>query len=239
MGGYLQSVGRQAELGEVRVAVMELTPDEVNNLFVIPKVIIPAPGMGLVIMPISIFIQIIAGTIPSTVLETILNYEGIASGTLEATAINIDLTQSAPNNTIAFSSGMSTEELPTSPTVPQSDLENKAIIFGFSSSGEVGPVDSISVGSDAGTGYAPGDTGYINQGGDIGANYEVDTVGLLGQVLTFHLTAGGFGYVTATDVLTGVLSGGGDGTLLVDINSIGIADQSLRVTVHYMVIPLS
>jgi plastocyanin len=67
-----------------------------------------------------------------------------------------------------------------------------------------------------GAGYAPGDTGFID--GPIGdATYEIDTVGGSGEVVTYHVTANGSGYQTATNVVTLINTGGGDGNFTVDI----------------------
>lgn len=61
----------------------------------------------------------------------------------------------------------------------------------------------------AGSFYAPGDTGFI-VGGDSGATYVIDSVDA-GAVATYHLTAPGSGYLVETGYVTTATSGAGTG----------------------------
>lgn len=96
---------------------------------------------------------------------------------------------------------------------------------------DTGGIGAGSVGSNAGLLYAPGDTGTIDTGnGD--AVYEVLTVGAGGAVTAWTLSVQGTGYSVGNDQATSVVTGSGDGNLLVDIDSIfPAADGVLLVEV--------
>ncbi len=81
-----------------------------------------------------------------------------------------------------------------------------------------GGVVATSVVNAPGSGYAPGDTGAFAAGnGD--ALYVIDTVDGGGGVLTFHRSADGTLYPTASGVATSVSTGTGDGAFTVDITA--------------------
>jgi hypothetical protein len=100
---------------------------------------------------------------------------------------------------------------------------------------QVGPIATSSLGSSGGSGYAPGDTGFLDQGnGD--ATYVVDTVDGGGAVLTFHLDNAGTGYFVTPDDTTEVSTGGGDGGFLVNIDSVsGTPDTSFKLKLIYYI----
>lgn len=75
----------------------------------------------------------------------------------------------------------------------------------------------------AGTGYAVGDTGQIDTGGD-NAGYTVLTVDGSGGVLTVSITTPGTGYSISTGNPTQVTTGAGDGALQLDITALSAAD---------------
>jgi hypothetical protein len=77
----------------------------------------------------------------------------------------------------------------------------------------------------AGSGYAPGDTGTID---NTGSTYEVLTIGGGGSVATFLYTPGS-GNSVQSNVGTSVLTGTGDGTLAFDITS--VANNNLYAVV--------
>jgi hypothetical protein len=109
----------------------------------------------------------------------------------------------------------------------------KTLIFVAEDVYAFGPILTATVTSgNAGTGYAPGDTGNINTG-DNNAAYTVNTVDGGGGVLTFTLTNGGQGNTVSTGNGTTVTSGGGDGTFEVDINSVGQPNGTATLTLLY------
>lgn len=86
----------------------------------------------------------------------------------------------------------------------QADIENQPLaartFFG-------GPILAASI-SAAGSGYAPLDTGTVD-GGSVLATYRIDTVGALGVVTAFTITAGGDGYFYFPATGTSTTTGGG------------------------------
>ncbi len=96
-----------------------------------------------------------------------------------------------------------------------------------------GPIETTSIGTNAGAGYAPGDTGTVGDnvtGDGSGATYVVDTVDGGGAVLTFAITAPGTGYTPGADAggLTPT-SGGGDGNQSINIDSVDLTNPGSLV----------
>ena len=90
--------------------------------------------------------------------------------------------------------------------------------------GTAGQILASTLGSSIGTGYAPGDVSQLP--GAIPQLLTVGTVDGSGGVLTYTLTdypssQPGQGYTVASNVATTVNTGGGDGTLTINITSVG------------------
>jgi hypothetical protein len=98
-----------------------------------------------------------------------------------------------------------------------------------------GPILTSSV-ADGGSGYAPGDTGTIDDPASWGfdATYVVDTVDGSGAVLTFTVTnpgAGGYGVGVSP---TSAPSGGGSG-FTIDVTSVVVGDSPCKFVIYYTV----
>lgn len=92
-----------------------------------------------------------------------------------------------------------------------------------------------------GTGYTPGDTGTVGpgSGGGSGAKYSVTTAPG-GVVSAVSITQAGNLFLDGeTGIPTTVLTGGGSGTLQLDVASTRKGNGSLKVTTYYQLIPLS
>jgi hypothetical protein len=100
----------------------------------------------------------------------------------------------------------------------------------------LGGISAASV-TAGGTGYAIGDTGTITTGnGD--ATYRVLTVSGLGAVLTFAITFPGSGYATGAGqaTATGGAQPGVGVNFTVDVTAINNGDGTIKVTTLYQVI---
>jgi hypothetical protein len=99
-----------------------------------------------------------------------------------------------------------------------------------------GPVLAASVAA-GGSGYAPGDTGTINDPPDgfgFGATYVVDAVDGGGGVTAFTVTTAGSGYGVGVTTTTHT-TGSGDDAFTVDVTSVGVGDSPVKFVIYYTV----
>jgi hypothetical protein len=113
---------------------------------------------------------------------------------------------------------------------------NRALELTDSANYNAGPIANTTLGA-SGSGYAAGDTGTITQGAN-DATYVITSVGALGVVTSFMITASGNQYVVANGVATatgGAQPGAGIG-LTVNITAVTLGDGTLKVVSYYQVV---
>jgi hypothetical protein len=209
-----------------------------------PIELVAAPGIGKAIIPQQVVLQYKFSTTPiDGGGYLVVDYDG---ATLGDSGTNLFNTQS---NFVTYL--VSSSRLTFGPTVPlssgipkamdQTALANKALTL-FLSQGSflAGPIGESTLHA-GGSGYAQGDTGFIDNGGSLDAAYVIDTVDESGAVLTYHLTASGCGYFTGINDTYSYGAQPGIGTgFQITIDSITpTGDGTLTVTVYYTVIDLN
>lgn len=157
------------------------------------------------------------------------------------TAIN-NLGDFPPSSTVAFSPAGSLGLIwATNEAHGVDEISNQGLNVGVENGSLTftGPI-LASVKNAGGSGYAPGDTGTVD-GDPFGSNpaqYTVNTVGVGGAVLTYHITSGHDpAYVVATGVTTTSVTGGGSG-FTINVTSIPSPDGEAWVTFAYSILTL-
>ncbi len=205
-------------------ATLALSAAQLRTITATPIQIVAAPVAGYAIWPIDWFLQYTFGTYPYAGSPKVcVGYAGDTTEILKA-----QMQYFTSENLVAV-------DAPSESTSLYANANGGAmVIFGSGGSFSVGPV-ATAVKAAGGSGYAPGDTGFIDAGnGD--ATYVIDTVGGGGAVLTFHLTDVGTGYAATNGVATGASSGVGTGfTVNVTVNR---GDGSIKITLRYITIAL-
>lgn len=216
-----------------RKASITLLPSDLLVLWSVPKMVVPAPGVGRMVFPVRVHSEwnanrgsyeltsphLMYGTDPDSTPNNVAQVVATAS-TVDAVAMSFP------------------DDLPFDRT----DIENVGlwVAAGFDPGTPGGEplyrapilVSSLAAGGSA---YAPGDTGTIDFDGQ--AAYQVDTVNA-GVVVTYHLTDNGVGYDTISNPLTTTPTSGGGAGLTLNVDSIGEADGRIDVTVWYETITL-
>lgn len=217
-----------------RIATVTLTGAQLAAINSTPITAIAAQGTGKKISPASTVVadsQFTVGTTPYTTYGSLflktryesseLNFLGVSN--LLNSALGTD-NSSTQYFGVEFASGV------------KSSFDNKGLQFigDPSSTGRI-TASNVTAGN-AGMLYAPGDTFTVNTG-DVDAAGVVDTVGVGGDVLTFHLSAQGTLYSVAGGNATTATSGAGTG-LQIDITaiqSVADGDGTLTLTIPYIV----
>lgn len=222
-------------LGAPMLATAHLTAAAVGTLFSVPTTIIAAPGANKVIDVLGVAYESVAGNSVWAANSGGLYYAAqlATSHAIEGSLNVLDLF-SATDIASEIVSGIGTNEnVFTTATVA-----NSAVIVGRPTANPVrsAPIATKSINA-AGTAYVAGDTGTIDSptfGTPTG--YVIDTVGALGIVTAFHLTASTAGYDPASGPFTTTAGGSqpGIGTgFQVNVLTIAAATGDLYVTVHY------
>lgn len=196
-----------------------------------------APGVpGKILVVFTVFLRYFYGGVPFQFLNTAeasLEYGTSGVNAFEGGDIGVaGIVNGATTSGAQLTSNNETQIIPVDATSIGQPLNLYAFNQGFL----VGPIKSIAVSpGDPGAGYAPGDTGQIFQGPNETATYVVDTVDGGGGVLTLHIGAAGSKYFNAVAADTGILTGGGDGNLKVDITVAAdtTGNGSLQIDVFY------
>lgn len=237
---------------------VDLTPSQVMALVATPVQIVPTPGAGFTIYPIK------ASVLVKTTGHFPYGYNINAANTTEAFLLkwgssewgapfssthlsaNPDVIRELTDaivfflqsGTVGFTGGTTIE--PVISTI--SPLDNQPLMLthlgsefteGIVLTAQVDP-------GNAGSGYAIGDRFSIDSSNGT-AGGQVTSVNGGGGVLTFDIVdigsgLGGSNYAVAT-YDTVVISGGGDGTLLVDVLTIQQGDAPVSVQVYYLIVP--
>lgn len=211
-----------------------------------PIEIAPAPGASRIIQPMAFVAQYKAGTAPFSPPDP--------DNTGTDMLISLDATFAAKSPMIPGTSGalgwitQTTSQVLTwtdfryfaagTPPgyVAQATIVNKPLLLRGSDDLVGGAIATTTLNA-AGLGYAANDTGTIVQDSATAATYIVNTVGALGVVTAYTITAAGFGYVVANGLAT-TASGGGTG-FKVNITGITKGNGALYATVFYGIVPLS
>ena len=231
----------------VQSVTVTLAAQFVNTLFTVPQTIIPAPGSGFMIRPISVTLEGLGGaTIPN------LPGGGPTTAIIKyGTGLSIfDTSLALPLGTLlgAFScsDGMLASFSTTTGGQALSLVDNQPINISAAANlaANGGAIQVVPTFGHAGLGYASGDTGVITTGSGT-AEYIVTQVDGSGAVTQIFTTFDGFGYTISNGnaTATGGAQPGVGTALQVNITNIGFfppaATQKLRVTIFYRVVPLT
>jgi len=218
--------------GPISVATVSLTANQINHLFSAPVTLVAAPGAGKVIQPLSVSSLLKAGTIP------------FGKGGLPAAAIGTFYGTNAHPTSYALDAFTNnlvdtviTDIASGAIGITSSVGNNAALIAGgtgdnFINGGAI-VTSNLHVGS-GGTGYAPGDTGGLN---DCGATYAIDTAPG-GVVATYHIVNPSFACPIITNEGTFTSTGVGDGNFAIDITAVTPGNGSGSVVVYYQTLTL-
>ena len=224
-------------LGGGQVALLStttvLTPAQILAMLATGQQVVPAPGAGKIIVPMSMVFVLQFGIHAYSTggqpdkLSPSYGQNGDAP-----VLANIDGLVTSATNLVAFAPG----EL-FQPAGPIADDVNQPITV-FGSNYNFGPIVTATLGA-GGLGYAANDTGTITNGAN-DATYKVLTVGAGGAVLTFQITGAGTACTVANGNATvdgGAQPGVGVG-FTVNITAVQTGDGTLKVVTYYQIIPV-
>jgi hypothetical protein len=212
--------------------IVTLPAAQLRALHTTPITLVPAPGLGKVVINILTYLSLHFGTAPfqpSGADGVIVGYQGAQSQVILG-PINSFLELSA--STIFYNPANLSTVL-----IPASQASNLPILISAESDFTFGKISTTTLAA-GGLGYAPNDTGVISTG-SANATYQVLTVGGGGAVLTYSITAPGTAYTTGNGVATatgGAQPGAGAG-FTVNITAVAQGDGLLQVTTYYTIVP--
>lgn len=230
----------------VSSANVALTANQINHLFSAPVTLVAAPGVGKMILPISILFALNYGTVPFGGNGTNVCVD-FSTSQLQGSSIACDnslfegeqLASSTALDHFAAPTGLAWQQGQGINVRLNSATANKALSI-FNLTGDTITLGAIATSNitagHAGLLYAPGDTFTDNV---IGASIAVvDTVSVGGVVTSYHFTNPGYALSVGNGQSTSVLTGSGDGNLQIDITAITPGDGTGSVTVIYTTITL-
>ena len=206
---------------EVSPCYVSLTADDIRTASDSELELLPAPGVGRVVQLLAVTVATTAGSIPFELASVSSSYSGDATNLFD---VPILIGQAYDN---VASILLETELAFDYPLV-----ENKAILLVGATSDATGAVATSEV-DDPGLGYEAEDTFTLING----VTGVVDTVGALGVVETYHLTANGSAILPAATLTQTATSGVGTG-LTLTVLTITLANGTARVYVEFQVLPL-
>lgn len=217
-------IGGDGGGGTALTATVPLSTSQILHLHSAPITIVPNPGPGKAIVPVSAAYANKFGTIPFTGDARL--FWGASSSGLALLQANIATT----HDSISFDidSGLLTETYAAMGDVP-------VVLSCSTEPASFGKITSSNVQA-AGSGYAVNDTGIIDGGSSSG--YTVNAVDGGGGVTAYTVDAGSSGYATGVTT-TEVGTGAGDGLFTVDITAIAPGDGTGSLTFVYYVLPLA
>lgn len=215
------------------VAVTNLTSAQIVTLSSVPVNIVPAPGPGKIIALIGMALVYNFGTHAfangaSDLLE--VQFAGANNDLMLSTGVGGLITGSASGFFYIEGRTDAIDDM-------AGDINQAAQLFAANDYTE-GSVVTATLGA-GGLGYAIGDTGSINGGGN-DATYVITSIGAGGAVTGFDLTADGLGYTTGNGIGTatgGAQPGVGVG-FTVNITAVQTGDGTLKVVTYYQIIPV-
>ncbi len=221
--GQLPLLANTVTLNQAALVALASTPFEV----------VPAPGAGLILVPIGFMFIFNFGTIQyQGSLAGTIAYGGSAHDSVLPPAVNISaVVLGNASGSLYASAELDSNQNLAADTNQAFQLRGGSTAFG-------GPIVTATLGA-AGLGYLANDTGTITTGaGD--ATYKVLTVGAGGAVLTFSVTGAGTRYRVANGVPTatgGAQPGVGTG-FTVNITAVQNGDGTLKVVSYYQIAPV-
>jgi hypothetical protein len=219
--------------GGLPSTTVTLTAAQIRALGSTPIPLVPAPGAGRVIAVVGVAFVYLYGT--HTYFDpqngTNVAYASNLNYPLLGTSSDINVV-TQPNSSFNYSPGVISTQLNLLPGV-----DNQAVMLTGDNLVN-GPIVTATLGA-AGTGYAVNDTGTITtNSGD--ATYQITSVGALGAVTGFTITAPGTEYAVANGVATatgGAQPGAGAG-FTVNITAVTLGDGTLKVVTYYQIVPV-
>ncbi len=198
-----------------------------------PFTLVPAPGAGMLLIPIGFAFLYNFGTQPYQGPDGIVvEYAGPANDHVLLAGVTL-----SPLVTAAASSfAVVPAAVVINPNLAADANQALRIKSGSMTLG--GPIVTATLGA-GGLGYLANDTGTIVDGSD-DATYRVLTVGAGGAVLTFLVTGAGTGYRVENGVATatgGAQPGVGTG-FTVNVTAVQNGDGTLKVATYYQIVPV-
>lgn len=218
----------------LKIATVTLTGAQLAAINGTPVTAIAAQGAGKfpLLQGTVIQAQYTTGTVPYTIYGNLR-----ILGNLGVSGLNL-----IDQNNISFTIGtdsVSTGEFQTlQRSGTASQFDNLALIIKALSTSTGRVTASNVTAGNAGLLYAPGDSFLITGAGGNAAGI-IDTVGVGGNVLTYHFTAQGTGYAVANNKAT--TTGGAGSGFEIDITaiqSVSAGDGTLTLTIPYIVVTL-
>lgn len=225
-------------IDDLRRRIVTIPTEQAADIVATPVELVPALGAGKLIVVTHITVEQTLGTCgwtPENVSRSLIIFYNDGN----PPTANVNLALSDLGYFLFTSPRWIGATAPLAVGITRGSGANRALMVTSTPLVEVGAIASIaSTPTAPGSGYAPGDTGVITtvEPGSASAGYVVDTVDGGGGVLTLHLTDPGFGFRVATGVSTEVSTGGGDGTLTVEVLTLPAPDVDMRISVLYRVL---
>lgn len=224
--------------GGLSVVTTHLTGAQIAQMFSSPHELIAAPGANRAVVMLGVEYETVAGVTSYLANDGGIYYDGVAAGALRIESTLNQLAMlglNVPTSQFSRNQDLNPEETLT--TV----IANKAVNVTMPTAdpARAGAIVTSTLAA-GGAGYVIGDTGTIDspEYGALAA-YIVDTVGALGVVLTYHLTATGTGYDPSASPYNTTAAGAqpGIGTgLTLNVTAIPAPDGLLYVAAFYKTI---
>jgi hypothetical protein len=212
-------------------STVDLTAAQIKTWHSAPIEAAPAPGANRIIAPLRYALLMAPGTVGFSAVQG-------AAVELDLTCNGVTLdSYSGVQNVLGQTTAKgSLFAASTNQAVTLATLSNQALTATLDRDLTAGGVATATLNA-AGLGYAANDTGTIDPNNNGSATYRVLTVGALGVVATFSITAAGNGYVVANGLDTDA-SGGGTG-FKVNVTGITQGNGTLRLITRYATPTLS
>lgn len=225
------SGGNSTGGGILAISSTQISLDELTTLNSAPIVLTPVPGAGIAIVPVSVSLQFLPGASAFRTSNTLMiTYSAQPNIDLMGGLLDCNFTDTDRLIVWATAFNFPSYDLIVNPSIFNNELT--ATMNG--DLGIFGPITALAVTSGGGgLGYAPGDTGKIDGGGDTPGTYTVDTVDIGGVVLTVSILDAAHNYTTSTPVDTYDPSGVGTGlTLDVTVSTPETGIAQIDITYH-------
>lgn len=205
-------------IGFVRLVAVDLTAAQLRSNFSAPAELVVSPGSNDAWQIIHAASKLNIGSIPFQNVDLNIVYTGTTDSLLDT---SLPMSNASEEIFLTVTNG-------SNGFVAADVVDTGLSIKGNAGEDDLtGAILTSSINA-PGSGYAANDTFDVEISGSVTAQGVVDTVGALGVVVTYHLSAGGSGFLPGDTKTTTATTGIGTG-LTLDIDTITPANSTARI----------